>query len=769
MVRFHLYIRWFLASFVAWCAVIEPAFDRWQWRPVASGEVTQTGSFAFRGAIPGVASTPPGETHWSSWAGNDQNVGEWATGVFPAPHRLRLGVRGYPNLPGNHLRLELVSTGAFLPLASHNPGESWEQMDVTVPRAWRGSGLRVVAQDGAVDWGGWLAVRQIEAARIPLPQLPPVLHRLGRLLAVAALLVMLAQAAHRGVGQRLRLPEHLAGPVALGGVAIASFTVWGAYLVGPWCGRTLAWTMLVLAWVTALFPRPPDADEIPPRVDVWVPVLLALLAAGLYLSALLLVAPAAPIEQLAAGRFLHNLPADNTLPHYFADLLRRGEDPRVGFGDWLSSDRPPLQTGWVLLLAAPLAEAGWEFVDLAQMAGLLFQLVWIPAGWAWLRHHGVGPARTTLVLLAMVPTAVLAINSLYVWPKLGGAAWMLLASVFWLARPGPTAVAAAAGGLAAGLAWLSHGGVAFAGLALAPLLAWRWRRCGLRPWVAAGAGFLALALPWKAYQSFYDPPGSRLLKWHLAGVIAPDARGVGETLRTAYRETPGSRLAEVRWINVRTWFAGDWRARLSPIKRSLTVRTHEATFLAYSLGLWPLGWVVGWFWRRPRAHERSRLDSVETGALCWAAVAVVVWTLLLFLPEAARNHQGTYLVQLLVFLGTGSRMVRVAPAYFLSPPACELGELCAPVADRSCAALATALGWPGSGGAVGDVCCPGLGGSAGMETARGRHASIGGRAGRGKLLLPEPGLGHARGSKGTGPVECLTEALQGLARRVAEQ
>jgi hypothetical protein len=37
-------------------------------------------------------------------------------------------VRGYPNLPGNHLRLELVSTGAFLPLASHNPGESWEQM-----------------------------------------------------------------------------------------------------------------------------------------------------------------------------------------------------------------------------------------------------------------------------------------------------------------------------------------------------------------------------------------------------------------------------------------------------------------------------------------------------------------------------------------------------------------------------------------------------------------------------------------------------------------
>lgn len=179
MVRFHLYSRWVLVSFVAWCAVIEPAFDRWQWRPVASGEVTQTGSFELRGAIPGVASTPPGETHWSSWGGSDQKVGEWATGVFPAPHRLRLGVRGYPNLPGNHLRLEHVSTGAFLPLASHNPGESWEQMDVTVPRAWRGSGLRVVAKDGAVDWGGWLAVRQIEAARIPLPRLPPMLLRLG--------------------------------------------------------------------------------------------------------------------------------------------------------------------------------------------------------------------------------------------------------------------------------------------------------------------------------------------------------------------------------------------------------------------------------------------------------------------------------------------------------------------------------------------------------------------------------------------------------------
>lgn len=43
------------------------------------------------------------------------------------------------------------------------------------------------------------------------------------------------------------------------------------------------------------------------------------------------------------------LPVDNVLPMIFADQIRSGQVSKPMFGDWLSSDRPPLQAGVYLL------------------------------------------------------------------------------------------------------------------------------------------------------------------------------------------------------------------------------------------------------------------------------------------------------------------------------------------------------------------------------------------------------------------------------------
>ena len=82
----------------------------------------------------------------------------------------------------------------------------------------------------------------------------------------------------------------------------------------------------------------------------------------------------------------------------------------------------------------------------------------------------------------------------------------------------------------AGLAWLSHGSVAFSFLALAPFAAWKLRR----QWRLALPGtviFFAMVGPWIAYQKIYDPPANRLFKWHLAGQSERDPRGTWETIR----------------------------------------------------------------------------------------------------------------------------------------------------------------------------------------------------------------------------------------------
>jgi hypothetical protein len=96
-------------------------------------------------------------------------------------------------------------------------------------------------------------------------------------------------------------------------------------------------------------------------------------------------------------------------------------------------------------------------------------------------------------------------------------------------------------GAAIGLALLSHGGIAFTVIALGIILLATRR---FPPSLSAFSCILMLSLfllPWRIYQKFYDPPGDRLLKWHLAGVRKLDSRLFSQLLTEAYTK-PGTRV-----------------------------------------------------------------------------------------------------------------------------------------------------------------------------------------------------------------------------------
>jgi len=75
-----------------------------------------------------------------------------------------------------------------------------------------------------------------------------------------------------------------------------------------------------------------------------------------------------------------------------------------------------------------------------------------------------------------------------------------------------------------GCGMLAHSGIVFTlvPFAIVVLLSGGSGRASPRRRLAAGAGGV-LILSWSAYQRFIDPPGNRLMKWHLAGVD-PDRR-----------------------------------------------------------------------------------------------------------------------------------------------------------------------------------------------------------------------------------------------------
>jgi hypothetical protein len=370
------------------------------------------------------------------------------------------------------------------------------------------------------------------------------------------------------------------------------------------------------------------------------------------------------MSDLAMHRFSDGLPADNIIPQSFAEFLQQGRALKPFFGDWLSSDRPPLQAGWILLLSEPARMLQRSLDTVAQCAGMWFQLLWVPAVWLWLRAVGAARWQAALVITLVTPCGMLFLNSTFVWPKLGAGALALGAFVVWFLAPATFAhrLRMLAGGALMALATLAHAGVGFACLALAPLALWRVRRDGMIPWVWAALAFATLVTPWLAYQKFYDPPGNRLVKWHLAGVIPPDDRGTWETLTDAYRAQPLAETWRTRVFNARLLAHGDWTDLFRFSFGNRQIRRHnESTWMFFSLGWWILGLaIIPVAWRVPAVRRHWRRDDVRALGLsvAWALATLVVWVALMFLPGSTSNHQGSYTVFLLLVAALAFALVR---------------------------------------------------------------------------------------------------------------
>src|SRR5204863_444759 len=87
------------------------------------------------------------------------------------------------------------------------------------------------------------------------------------------------------------------------------------------------------------------------------------------------------------NRYRENLPADNYLPHVITTRLYRGEPANESLGDWRSSDRPPLQSGWQLLTQPAAKVLALDQANTSATSAVWFQLRWVAAGDRLLKWH----------------------------------------------------------------------------------------------------------------------------------------------------------------------------------------------------------------------------------------------------------------------------------------------------------------------------------------------------------------------------------------------
>jgi hypothetical protein len=498
--------------------------------------------------------------------------------------------------------------------------------------------------------------------------LPLLLARLA--LTGLPLVAAMLYAARRGVRQ---LPLLLAiGLAASGAVAMLAF--W-SYYADPVLGESFSY--LVLFGSIALLGWTLYGGQLDRGLLGRLATPLALWALGsvfLVLLGFVHGGTEAPLST-ATTRFSHPLPSDNDIPRFYAEwFFQQGHDggPPVFPGEWLASDRPPLQVGYVLSQRA----FGWDAQGLNyQVLGVVLQQLWIVGLWALLVAARIGQTTRGLVMVAALLSSLTIVNGFFVWPKLLPAAMLLAVAALvmtplWVELRRNLWAAALIAALCA-LAMLGHGSSVFGILPLAAVAACRglpsWRWLG----VAAAVGALLMA-SWSAFQKYDSPPGNRLAKWSLAGSIEVDGRGTAETIVDSYREAGLAEALDNKLENFVTMAGGApaWDAVVTAVESGNLAEIARALrvvwffYLLPSLGLLLLAPIAMALGRR-----RGRRDAAEWSfaLACFAvfAIGAAIWGLLMFGDADGRAliHVCSYLLPLLGIAGAVAGLHAVYPRF----------------------------------------------------------------------------------------------------------
>jgi hypothetical protein len=382
----------------------------------------------------------------------------------------------------------------------------------------------------------------------------------------------------------------------------------------------------------------------------------------------------------SSTRFSGLLPADNFLPLSFSDwFFAHGHNgaPPHGVGDWLASDRPPLQIGFTLLQRTFV----WDDHALHyQVLGVVLQQLWIVGLWALLVAGRAGRVTRAAAMATVLVSDIAIVNGFFVWPKLLPAA-MLLAAAALVLTPLWEQVRRSIWGAALlatllGLAMMGHGASVFGILPLLAIAAWR----GLPSWRWLGVAVLAAALvmvPWSAYQHYGEPPGNRLTKWFLGGAVEVDDRGVGEAIVDGYREAGFGGTLHKKGQNFVAIFGG--KAMADNIETSIeaaeagdfenVVRPTRATFffdLVPSLGLLLVAIAAMGVGYRRRGRDPAEW-RLALACLTVFGLGAVIWALVQFGGATAQTviHQGSYLLPLLGICGAAVGVRAVYPRFAL--------------------------------------------------------------------------------------------------------
>ncbi len=245
---------------------------------------------------------------------------------------------------------------------------------------------------------------------------------------------------------------------------------------------------------------------------------------------------------------------DNILPLLFANKIYLAEPFQPFIGDWLASDRPPLFAAGINLLR-PLNIFSFHFFY--QIFGTFLQLSWVIAFLALGDYLKLKKRLIGFALVFAICSATFINNSMFLWPKLISITPYVLGFIILDIFKTTIIEKSIATTLSILLAWtfvalmLLHGGNVFSLIALCLFfITTLLKQINFKSLVIFGLTVIILYASWILFQKLIDPPGDRLLRWHLADDLRPhDLSHISllQTIQDYYSRFTLSTWLDNRW------------------------------------------------------------------------------------------------------------------------------------------------------------------------------------------------------------------------------
>lgn len=549
--------------------------------------------------------------YWRTWhPETGATVATITTSPFKASTYMAIPYGGFAGAPGIQLDLRCVLSGKTIPVATARSNTQMTEAKIRVPHGWC-NGDAVLSADTHstskyIEVGTPFRISWIEYYKNSFLGLVGLF---GVVFAFAWGMVFLPTAVALWLGKRRSLV--ISGIACLGLIGYAMFFL---FFFSSTAGKAVSACLFLfeaslISWLYVRRRRDLvyalEQWKTPTTLWVTVSFVAFLLAVATYNGA-------GPWTVNALFKPVQ-WSSDNQLPMQIAEYLFHGLDPRtLPYGAWKISDRPPLSYGLMATLRLlPWAIANHRdgdalYYQYELISGIIINGLWIVALHQLLTRLRLEARKLNLILLVIGMTGFAIFNSAYIWPKMLGAAFGLIAFMFLLdpqhyltsgkfQKYGTPLLAAA---LFSGLALMSHGGTAFG--VIAAIIVATWYRGLPSPWLAIRALLtgLAVLVPWWLWQHFEQPPGTALVKFAFTGNygFGHETQSVLSAIYDAYSKLTLSSWLDLKLHGLRVLFTGSGSTcgaqEIAPVSSLYgSLRANDFFYLGPSLRFLAIGFL----------------------------------------------------------------------------------------------------------------------------------------------------------------------------------